>query len=489
MDWKEKLDHSLTSKTERRARPGLIYALGVFGLVLIAVAGWLYFTDVSASRSKGEVAERVELAAGDLTGPVDAVKRLLNDEKVQALALRALDNADASGDLFAYINGRLSAVGSAVVFGREQAGRLNPATLGPNGYALLDLVLAVLDGKQGLMQLHGTLQPPQLFDAVALRSGEDTVAVLVVGMDPAAVLGGFQPEKSGLKFLRLSQYNGRLPATTLAEFGTVDGAPVDRTVVPGTMFRLEYPQARHVSLVTGGNLVMVVVVGLLCLAAAFVLHRRFRAQARPEGAELAPERAKGLPAKSVRSAQADALAAVDEPEVEDAQFVDLEAAVEAQAAGAPETSEEPEAETAVERPVTAPPPPMHLHYDIAQRYRQRESEHDPVPLSPEIFRAYDIRGVIDKTLDSGVARKIGQAVGSLALERNAGPVVVARDGRLSGPYLMDGVIEGVTSTGCDVLDIGAVPTGVLYFAAHEIAAGSGVMITGSHNRIDPQRNP
>ena len=88
MDWKEKLDHSLTSKTERRARPGLIYALGVFGLVLIAVAGWLYFTDVSASRSKGEVAERVELAAGDLTGPVDAVKRLLNDEKVQALAAR-----------------------------------------------------------------------------------------------------------------------------------------------------------------------------------------------------------------------------------------------------------------------------------------------------------------------------------------------------------------------------------------------------------------
>ena len=77
---------------------------------------------------------------------------------------------------------------------------------------------------------------------------------------------------------------------------------------------------------------------------------------------------------------------------------------------------------------------MHLHYDIAQRYRQRESEHDPVPLSPEIFRAYDIRGVIDKTLDSGVARKIGQAVGSLALERDAGPVVVARDGRLSPTY-------------------------------------------------------
>jgi phosphomannomutase/phosphoglucomutase len=79
---------------------------------------------------------------------------------------------------------------------------------------------------------------------------------------------------------------------------------------------------------------------------------------------------------------------------------------------------------------------------------------------------------------------VGTAVGTLALEKDAGPVVVARDGRLSGPYLMHGMIEGILSTGCDVLDIGAVPTGVLYFAAHEIAAGSGVMITGSHNPPD-----
>ena len=114
----------------------------------------------------------------------------------------------------------------------------------------------------------------------------------------------------------------------------------------------------------------------------------------------------------------------------------------------------------------------------------KEAEHSPVELTPGIFRAYDIRGVIDKTLDSGVAKNVGQAVGTLAQERNAGPVVVARDGRLSGPYLMKGMIEGILSTGCDVLDIGAVPTGVLYYAAFEMGAGSGVMITGSHNPPD-----
>ena len=129
-------------------------------------------------------------------------------------------------------------------------------------------------------------------------------------------------------------------------------------------------------------------------------------------------------------------------------------------------------------------PSMHLRYDIAERRRMREPKHEPVELSPDIFRAYDIRGVLDKTLDAGVARKVGQAVGTVTLERDAGPVVVARDGRISGPYLHDGMIQGILSTGCDVLDVGAVPTGVLYYAAHELAAGSGVMITGSHNPPD-----
>jgi phosphomannomutase/phosphoglucomutase len=491
MDWKKKLDRSLRSKAERRARPSLIYVLGLFGLLLIAAAGWLYFSDVSAARAKGEVAERVEQAASELAGPVNAVKQLLADEQVQALALRALDDADTGDDLFAYINGRMNAVRSAAVYGREQAGRLNPATLGPNGYALLDLVLSALEGKQALLQLHGALDPPQLFDAVALRSGEDIVGALVVGIEPAAVLGGFQPAQSGLDFLRLSQYNGRLPATTLAESGAADGAALDRTIVPGTMFRLEYPQANQVSAVTGQTLLMLLVVGLLCLAAAFVLDRRFKARPRPAAADDGPEEGVEFAVTAAEAAEPEgaetgAATAIARPADEDADFVDLEAAVEAQAERAPrpETVDKPVPDRAP-RPSAAPtPPPMHLHYDIAERYRQREAAHEPVALSPEIFRAYDIRGVIDKTLDSGIARKIGQAVGSLALERDAGPVVVARDGRLSGPYLMDGVIEGVTSTGCDVLDIGAVPTGVMYYAALDKAAGSGIVITGSHNPPD-----
>ena len=108
----------------------------------------------------------------------------------------------------------------------------------------------------------------------------------------------------------------------------------------------------------------------------------------------------------------------------------------------------------------------------------------PVELVSSIFRAYDIRGVIGETLDAEVARQVGQVMGSLTLEADAVPVVVARDGRESGVDLVAGMVEGIASTGCDVIDIGAVPTGVLYFAAYELGSGTGVMITGSHNPPD-----
>jgi len=98
-----------------------------------------------------------------------------------------------------------------------------------------------------------------------------------------------------------------------------------------------------------------------------------------------------------------------------------------------------------------------------------------------IFRAYDIRGVVGKTLTRGVARLIGRAIGSEAQQRGLKEIVVARDGRLSGPELVAALIEGLRSTGCDVIDIGAAPTPVLYFATFHLNTGSGVMVTGSHN--------
>ncbi|HET9817843.1 MAG TPA: phosphomannomutase/phosphoglucomutase [Rhodanobacteraceae bacterium] len=107
-------------------------------------------------------------------------------------------------------------------------------------------------------------------------------------------------------------------------------------------------------------------------------------------------------------------------------------------------------------------------------------------LIPErgIFRAYDIRGVVGQTLSAGVARQLGRAIGSAVRDKDLSEIVVGRDGRLSGPELSDALIEGLCAAGVDVIDIGAVPTPVSYFAAFQLNTGSCVSVTGSHNPPD-----
>ena len=105
-------------------------------------------------------------------------------------------------------------------------------------------------------------------------------------------------------------------------------------------------------------------------------------------------------------------------------------------------------------------------------------------LSPGIFKAYDIRGVIGKTLDADVARHIGQAFGSAARARGENAVVIGRDGRLSGPELADALADGLQCTGTDVIDLGVCATPMLYFGTHVLGAQSGIMVTGSHNPPD-----
>ncbi|WP_431024477.1 phosphomannomutase/phosphoglucomutase [Halomonas sp. H5] len=106
-----------------------------------------------------------------------------------------------------------------------------------------------------------------------------------------------------------------------------------------------------------------------------------------------------------------------------------------------------------------------------------------VPAS--IFRAYDIRGIVDDSLSEANVTRIGQAIGSEARARGESTLVVARDGRLSGPRLQAALMQGLTQAGCDVIDIGMVPTPVLYYATHVLeGTASGVMVTGSHNPPD-----
>ena len=111
----------------------------------------------------------------------------------------------------------------------------------------------------------------------------------------------------------------------------------------------------------------------------------------------------------------------------------------------------------------------------------------PYPLEHfdrDIFRAYDIRGIVDQSLTDATVYHIGRAFAATACAQGIREILVAADGRLSGPRLKQVLCQGLTDSGCQVLDIGYVPTPVLYFAAHQRPDQTGIMITGSHNPSD-----
>ena len=105
-------------------------------------------------------------------------------------------------------------------------------------------------------------------------------------------------------------------------------------------------------------------------------------------------------------------------------------------------------------------------------------------LPAEIFKAYDIRGIVNKSLTAEVVRQVGHALGSLAVEQGQKAIAVGRDGRLSGPELAGALMDGICAAGCDAIDVGCVPTPVTYFAAYELGCNSCVSVTGSHNPPD-----
>ena len=105
-------------------------------------------------------------------------------------------------------------------------------------------------------------------------------------------------------------------------------------------------------------------------------------------------------------------------------------------------------------------------------------------LPPEIFKEYDIRGIVGKSLTDEIVEVIGHAIGSEARARKQSRIAIGYDGRLSGPSFIQALARGIQKSGVDVIDVGRVATPMVYFAAFQLKTNCGVMITGSHNPPD-----
>ena len=95
-------------------------------------------------------------------------------------------------------------------------------------------------------------------------------------------------------------------------------------------------------------------------------------------------------------------------------------------------------------------------------------------ITRSIFKAYDIRGIVENELTPKVVNLLGLAIGSESIDKGERGIVVGRDGRLTGEILSEALILGLIESGCHVVDIGMVPTPLVYFATYTKGATSGL---------------
>ena len=105
-------------------------------------------------------------------------------------------------------------------------------------------------------------------------------------------------------------------------------------------------------------------------------------------------------------------------------------------------------------------------------------------MNPEVFREYDVRGIVDKDLNPDFVRELGQAIGAYAMRYDVRTMTIGRDCRLSSEAYLKAIVEGISTTGIDVINIGLCATSMLYYSIRHLKTDGGVMITGSHNPIE-----
>ncbi|MDX1380952.1 MAG: hypothetical protein R3233_07515, partial [Xanthomonadales bacterium] len=403
-----KLDGDLESKDLDPRIAWVVIAIGA--LMVAAGIGLFAFQALRTSGNEGAF-EQGRAVMEQVQGAVHTYNRMLADPELQAMAAQAVDSPVHMEALQKYITGRPIGVREVELLpGDPMAFR--PDEYGAHGYVLLDMMLASRTGGPAPVQVLSTPEGRELVALAPVRDGDEVIAHVLVRANAGQVLERFAVDEPDAGYIALEQVNGRLPPTSLAAFGDpAEGQGLAaRLRVPGSLLQVVIPQPATET--TGAGLAVPLTgLGVILLIGGVLL--KFSDH---------------LPKVRLGRAKP-AEAAEDEERL------------------APDPEDEPEK--------TPPPdddlPPgeakdiADIHFDPEERLRLKRLEAAPVELTPGIFRAYDVRGVVGKTIDPGVAYTLGQAVGSLAVEREAMPVMVARDGRHSGPALVEGLVDGLRS--------------------------------------------
>jgi len=410
----------------------LLLALGAF----LAWQSWLVLSAQNGAEEADRVrAQAISALAAQINAKVQAVQQAVADPAVQA-ALGQDDSASRE-NAAAALKQALPELIDAEFFSPNLDEVLS-GDLKALGYAKASALMhAKLRAGQPLAEMrNGADKQQQLMLALPAAVGGKTVAYAVAELPFAPVLATFRRTSIHGARLELRQGDGR-GDLVIASVGAGSGTSLGDLgePVPGSSLRIGKAESDYF-IVFSHSFGLLVTLTVLCLLGGFI----------------------GLWLRQVGLQRAFAVLHPSSSRPGTKEITLAEA-----------LRQQPEAITP-SAAKTAPP--------------AKVSSEEATTVDPSIFRMYDIRGVVGQSLTLGAARLIGRAIGSEARERDLREIVVGRDGRLSGPELVGALIQGLRSTGMDVIDIGAAATPVTYFANFHLRTGSGISVTGSHNPPD-----
>ncbi|MGB1540991.1 MAG: phosphomannomutase/phosphoglucomutase [Cycloclasticus sp.] len=424
-----------------------------------AGAGYFYLGQVEQQDidEKEQLTARVKIVSSALTEKVktwqQAIERLVKDP--------ALINSLSQGDkaLGKWVEEHQTSMNGLTSLKVVRPGlmQIDANVKPPIGYAGLDLIRRVEESKKiqmpevhmmGTEDRHITVAAPVLENNKLLAVMLSTFDVSILQKAFVAIL---ENEKGG--WLTLKQNGLRLVDHGAPEHQL--GLSVGRVTIMGTGWQIEIKKQPLVPIMDKSDLLKYVVAIMFILVIVGVLMttiiQKDKRKQRAHSVKKSPSKAVKKPADSEE--KTNALLATQELGSEEISQVIKESVSESKedSRGA-----------------------IFMKDDGIEVVTQTD-----VPKT--IFRAYDIRGIVDETLTEEGVYLIGRAIGSEALSVGQQSLAIARDGRLHSPRLSESLAKGIQATGCDVIDVGQVPTPVLYFATHQLETQSGVMITGSHN--------
>jgi phosphomannomutase / phosphoglucomutase len=471
-----KLKKSATD-SQAAALPGTLVPL-LLSLAALAVAAaliWLTLIAPSNERYRQDLAQTTaQLQVGALNQALQTLERdltaLASNPQLQvalqqgnAASLQRLLRYSYAGNMAVYLHRS----GDAAVIDNAEA---------PLTFAALDMIRRAERNMPVAPEAYRLGTAWRFYAVRALRASSNAPigGTLTAVMDLDRLASSLPPLDDNAGQLTLIQRFPDAPEQILLQRGTGYGEPI-RLATANPAWFLEFRPGSGLSeeLLNPLLLLAAILIALFgLLAGLLMLQRQWRSCLQAD-AETLQSLARGHRAAGVMLGPLEAVAA---------SIMQL-----AQMAGRnPGTTPSKESgETRPVRPAAVREPEMVLDIDILDQEPFDLGDSLPeqaIEVPPaEIFRAYDIRGIVGESLTADALYWLGRAIGSTSIDAGQTGISVGRDGRLSGPDLSEQLIRGLIDSGCQVTDLGMVPTPVLYFATHVLEASSGVMLTGSHN--------